>query len=41
MQFGQLWDFADGGAETSSGGEKWPFAPPKRKLVTSIPSIHF
>lgn len=21
MQFGQLWDFADGGAETSSGGE--------------------
>ena len=24
MQFGQLWDFADGGAETSSGLALWP-----------------
>jgi len=27
MQFGQLWDFADGGAETSSGWRYVPFAP--------------
>ena len=27
MQFGQLWDFADGGAETSSGWRYTPFAP--------------
>eukprot|EP00913_Durusdinium_trenchii_P033813 g31652.t1 len=27
MQFGQLWDFADGGAETSSGWRYSPFSP--------------
>jgi len=27
MQFGQLWDFADGGAETSSGWRYTPFSP--------------
>lgn len=27
MQFGQLWDFADGGAETSSGWRYSPFFP--------------
>lgn len=27
LQFGQLWDFADGGAETSSGWRYTPFAP--------------
>mmetsp|Transcript_83829 Transcript_83829/g.241011 ORF Transcript_83829/g.241011 Transcript_83829/m.241011 type:complete len:639 (+) Transcript_83829:104-2020(+) len=27
MQFGQLWDFADGGAETSCGWRYSPFAP--------------
>jgi len=27
MQFGQLWDFADGGAETSCGWRYTPFAP--------------
>lgn len=27
MQFGQMWDFADGGAETSSGWRYTPFSP--------------
>lgn len=27
MQFGQLWDFADGGAETASGWRYTPFSP--------------
>ena len=30
MQFGQLWDFADGGAETSSGGVEYEYLAPSK-----------